>query len=273
MDIKLIAVDLDGTLLDSEKNISPETVTAIREFLARGGNIVLSSARPPRTTMRYYDELGLSSPMINYNGALVWMPRSSEILIHRPISCNVARTIVYWAREKFPGIHVSGEIRDKWYTDFYDGTYETETSKLCSPDMVAPVDEWLTQSVTKLLLLGWNEWLAVIQKFVRETMTGNVVSVRTDDFLLQVMSKSASKLKALKAVSKMLKIEQEQVMAIGDQSNDVGMLEWAGVGVSMANAVDLCHQVADHVTDHHDENGVANVIRDIAIGGKAPTKQ
>lgn len=270
MKFKLIAIDLDGTLLDSTKNVSQETVAVVREVLGGGGHVVLSSARPPRTTVPFYDQLGLNSPMVNYNGAFVWSPATGDVLLHHPVSCNDARIVTAWARQRYPGIRVSGEIRDKWYTDFYDGTYQTETAKLYQPDLVAPIEKWLTGSVTKLLLLGKSDWLDDVQQFIARELAGRVRALRAESKLLQIMSRLASKLGALKLVAKRLGVPRREVMAIGDNLNDVGMLEWAGVGVSMANGALECLRVADHVTDHNDDNGVANVIRELVIEGKQP---
>jgi Cof subfamily protein (haloacid dehalogenase superfamily) len=205
--------------------------------------------------------------MVNYNGALVWVPRLGEVILHRPIPVAAAMKIITVARQKYPGIRVSGEIGDKWYTDFYDGKYQTETAKLRNPDMVAPIEQWLTKSVTKLLLLGKTEWLSDVNRYVREKMAGYVRSVQTDDYLLQIMNSSASKLEALKSVSRRLGVPREQIMAIGDNNNDVGMVQWAGFGVCMENGSEMCLKHADFVTDSNENDGVARAIREFVLGG------
>ena len=266
--IKLVAIDLDGTLLDSNKEISPNTVSVISEIRKRGVTVALSTARPPRTTLPYYDQLGLKGPMINYNGAFVWMPREHKTLMHKPIPCSVAKGIIRWARQRHPEIRVSAEVEDKWYTDFYDGTYRTETAKLVDPDVVGPIDEWLHQPLTKLLLLGKRDWLTKVNEAIKADLPDKLRTVQTDSNLLQIMEASVSKAVALKHLAHLGKFHRHQVMAIGDNANDAGMIQWAGTGVAMANGHVVCLQVADHIAGHHNEDGVANVLREIIIEGR-----
>lgn len=271
MEIRLIAIDLDGTLLTSQKNIAPQTARILRKVRKhRRMHVVLCTARPPRTTLPFYRQLQLDDPMINYNGALVWSPPSGQVLLHRPIPVKFARAVITWARQRFADVRVSAEIGDKWYTDFYDGTYQTETAKTHSPDLVAPFEEWLTRPLTKLLLLGKPDWLTAVNQAIREDLAEELTTVQTEDDLLQIMHKSVSKVAALKTVAAALDVPQEQVMAIGDNANDAGMIQWAGLGVAMANAHAVCLKVADHVADHHDADGVANVVRDLVILGQEP---
>ncbi len=271
MEIRLIAIDLDGTLLTSSKDVAPQSARMIRKVRKhRGVHVVLTTARPPRTTLPFYRQLALTDPMINYNGALVWSPITGKVLLHRPIPVKFARGVIRWARERFPDVRVSAEIGDTWYTDFYDGTYQTETAKTHRPDLVAPFEQWLTQPLTKLLLLGKPDWLTQINQAIRDDLADELTTVQTEDYLLQIMHRSVSKAAALKTVAATLEIPQEQVMAIGDNANDAGMIQWAGIGVVMANGHAVCLQVADHVTDHHDADGVANVLRDLVILGQEP---
>lgn len=274
MKIRLIAIDLDGTLLNSRKEISPGAVEVIQQVRReRSVAVVLTTARPPRSTLPFYKQLSLRGPMINYNGALVWLPTNGRVLLHQPIPYHIARGIIRWARERFPNILVSAEIGDKWYTDAFDAdskAYLTETSRTHKPDVVGPFDEWLNQPVTKLLLLGKPHWLTAVRQAIQEDLPHEVTTVQTEDYLLQIMQASVSKKAALQVVAKELRVPRQEVMAIGDNANDTGMIQWAGVGVAMANGHVACLQAADHVTDPHDEEGVANVIRHIVLEGKPP---
>ncbi len=271
MNIRLIAIDLDGTLLNRRKEITPETREVIEAVRCDGKvSIVLTTARPPRSTLPFYKDLRLRGPMINYNGALVWMPPDGRVLLHRPIPMPIARGIIRWARERFPNVKVSAEVGDKWYTDVYDETYQTETAKTYSPDVIGPVEDWLKRPITKLLLLGRPDWLRAVDRAIREDLPQDVTTIQTEEFLLQIMQAGVSKQDALAAVARTMRIPRGHVMAIGDNTNDAGMIHWAGVGVAMANGHVTCLQAADHVADHHDEEGVARVIREIVLEGKLP---
>jgi hypothetical protein len=232
--------------------------------------VVLASARPPRTVLPFYRLLGLNSPMINYNGALVFDPTCQHVLMHKPIPAKVVRGIVALARGMYADVLVSGEVMDRWFTDRFDLSYNTETGQLFAPDVVAPVEKWADQSMTKLLLLGQADWLRDIDAAVHRLFTHQVTTVQTEEHLLQIMHATVSKAHALRVVAAETGVGREQVMAIGDNANDVGMLQWAGVAVAMANAAPELIAVADYVTDHHDADGAAHAIRRIILQGLTP---
>jgi len=264
--IRLVAIDLDGTLLNSDKEITETTAAIIRAAHKRAGvHVVLASARPPRSVLPFYSLLGLKTPMINYNGALVHEPDTGRTILHRPMEGKIARQIASIAREMQPEVLVSGEILDKWYTDRHENTWLTETGRKFRPDLIAPLNEWMNQPLTKLLLLGQRDWLIKIRKAVRAELPRQTAMAQTEDCLLQLMHPSVGKAAALKTVASELNVEQAETMAIGDNANDAGMLRWAGVGVAMANATPEARRAADYVTDDHDADGAAKAITQLIL--------
>jgi hypothetical protein len=185
------------------------------------------------------------------------------VLLHRPLSARIARQVALLARELDPAVLISAEIMDRWYTDHYDPAYETETSKLHDPDSVAPLESFLSQPVTKLLFLGPENVVTALHKEIHQRFPHQVATVQTEDNLLQVMNATASKVSALRTVAAEMQVPQHRVMAIGDNANDVGMLQWSAVGVAMANAPENVKQTADYVTGDNDADGVALAIRRI----------
>lgn len=267
MKIHLLAIDLDGTLLTSKKAISPETLRALRAARESAAvHVVLASARPPRTILPFYTQLDLRAPVIAYNGALACEPSSQRVLLHSPVPVKTARDIVALARQMYPRVLVSAEILDRWYTDHLDAAYQTETAKLTRPDVIAPLDEWLTTDVTKLLLLGKPRALAEIRQVLRKRARHQVAMVQTEEYLLQIMHATVSKAQALRVVAADLGVTADQVLAIGDNANDVGMLQWAGVSVAMANGHPTALGVADEVTGHHNDHGVARAVQKWVLG-------
>jgi hypothetical protein len=267
--IRLIAIDLDGTLLTSAKRISDATVAVLRAVRIQArAYVVLASARPPRSVMPFYDQLGLDTPMINYNGALVWDPGARRVLMHLPIPLKTAKDIVYLARRLLPEVAVSAEILDRWYTDRLDERYVVETARFFQPDRIARISEWLTEPVTKLLFLAPAEGLRELARGIRHAFPHQVSMVQTDDNLLQVMHVTASKAQALRTVAGELGVVREDVMAIGDNANDVCMLQWAGLAVAVANATPEVKAVARVLTGHNDEEGVAEAVRVHVLGAK-----
>lgn len=267
MKIHLVVIDLDGTLLNSAKQISDATVAILQKARKTGVKIVLATARPPRSVMPFYTQLNLDTPMINYNGALVYDPCSSRILMHRPIARDLAQQIVASVRRQYPQVLVSAEIMDKWYTDRVDERFATETARQHKPDVVGPLEEWLTVDVTKLLLLGKPERISEVMASFHKEFTHMIAMVQTEGYLLQIMHATVSKAQALRVVAHELGVSREQVMAIGDNANDVAMLQWAGIGVAMDNAPPAVKAVADYITDHHDADGAAKAIHNIIVRG------
>lgn len=273
MSFHLLAIDLDGTLLTSAKEISEQTSAILREARSQTGlRIVLATARPPRSVMPFYQLLDLDAPMINYNGALVYEPPSQRVLLHRPLTGRISVNAAVLARRMYPDVVLSGERLDKWYTDRIDPAYETETARLFEPDLVAPLERWLPRGVTKLLMHGEAPRLVEIAEALLAEYPYQLSVVQTEATLLQVMHATVSKVQALRVVCGELGVGASEVMAIGDNANDVGMLQWAGVGVAMGNATRQAKAAADYVTDHHDAEGVGRAVRRLILEGGPPDR-
>jgi Cof subfamily protein (haloacid dehalogenase superfamily) len=267
MKIRLVAIDLDGTLLNSAKEITATSATIIRAAREVAGvRIVLATARPPRTVMPFYSLLDLDTPMINYNGALVHEPHTGRIVLHRPLEAKLARSIAALAREMFPSVLVSAEVLDNWYTDRVAEGWDSETARLSDAYTVAPMEQWLNQPITRLHLLGNRQWLVEIQKALVAKMPKQTIAAWSENSMLQIMNPAAGKRAALRAVAAEMGLQAAEVMAIGDNANDAGMMQWAGIGVAMANASPHARGVADYVTDANDADGAANAIAKLIVG-------
>jgi len=117
---RLIATDIDGTLLNERHELTPRTRAAVRELQRRNISIVLTTARPARSVRALYHELELSGPFIAYNGALVFDPRRAETLIHRPISTEIATRLLACVRAVSPTLTIGLETPNGWYLDRID---------------------------------------------------------------------------------------------------------------------------------------------------------
>jgi Cof subfamily protein (haloacid dehalogenase superfamily) len=252
--IRLVAVDLDGTLLDDAKQVSDQTVEALGCLPAKGIRTVIASARPPRSVRHIYARLGLDTWTINYNGALIWDEPSRRAVYHQPMPSDIVRQIIDRARGQFNGVLVGCEVLDQWFTDREEQTYTTETGRLFRPDGVMPLGQFCNQPITKLLLLGEATLLRGLEPIFYEYPQVN--AVRADPELIQVMDCCASKAAALQLVADHYAIPMQQVMAIGDAANDVPMLEIAGLAVAMDNAHPAVKSVADWVAPSNNDHGV-----------------
>jgi Cof subfamily protein (haloacid dehalogenase superfamily) len=254
--IALVAVDLDGTLLTDSKQVSDRTAGALRCLPSMGVKVVIASARPPRSVRHIYKLLQLDTWQINYNGALIWDEIVQTPIYHRPLPKGVAKRIIDDARLLHEDVQVTCEILDKWHTDRYDPANTTETGRLFKPDVIAPLETFCEAQVTKLLLLGDPWMMTALESAIAAAHQNEVSIVRTDENLLQIMDLRVSKAVALQIVARQYGVPMENVMAIGDAPNDVGMLQIACVAVAMDNAHPLVKKVAHWVAPSNNDHGV-----------------
>ena len=254
--IRLVAIDLDGTLLNDSKQVSQQTADALRCLPGRGVKVVIASARPPRSVRHIYQMLGLDTLTINYNGALIWDEPRKSAIFHRPLPRGVARRIVDEARDLFEDVQVTCEILDRWFTDRFDPTHTTETGRLFKPDVIAPLDTFCGGQITKLMLLGDPSMITRLIADLSLLYADEVTILRTDDDLIQIMDRRISKSVALQIVARHYGVRKREIMAIGDAPNDVGMLQMAAVAVAMDNAHDLVKRVSHWVAPSNNDHGV-----------------
>ena len=254
--IELVAIDLDGTLLNDAKRVSDRTALALRDLPRRGVKVVIASARPPRSVRQIYQLLKLDTLTVNYNGALIWDEPNRRAVYHQPLPGNLVAEIVDLARDYFDDVGVSCEVLDRWYTDAVDDKHVTETGRLFKPDVVAPLDTFVRQDTTKLMLSADPAVIAKLEPLLVKTFGDRVLIIQTDDDLLQVAHPAAGKSSAVRRVADHYGVPAARVMAIGDAPNDVGMLQFAGVAVAMDNAKPVVKAVADWVAPSNNDQGV-----------------
>jgi hypothetical protein len=259
--VRLLAVDLDGTLLNDSKQIGAETIDALRAIQSRGIKIVIATARPPRAVRHLYSQLQLDAWQINYNGALIWDEPAQATVFHRPMPGELARQMIDLARAKFESVLVTCEVLDRWYTDRADHPYTTETGRLFRPDVIATLDEICAQPITKLLLLGPRDVVTQLDAMLADINNQRVSIVRADPELIQLMDRRVSKAVALKMTATHYNIPMHQVMAIGDAPNDVGMLQMAGIAIAVDNGHALAKQAAHWVAPSNNDHGVLAALQ------------
>jgi hypothetical protein len=254
--IRLVALDLDGTLLDNQKQISQPTLAAISCLDPKRARIVLATARPPRSVRHLYEQLGLDTFTINYNGALIWDEPHRTAVFHRPMAGPLALQLIRHARALYADLLVTCEVMDRWFTDRDDQSYTTETGRLFKPDVICPVEEICAQPITKLMFLGHPELITALEPYLLRTFGERVSITNSDPDLLQIMDRRVSKAVALQRISEHYGIPMSQVMAIGDAPNDVAMLQIAGVAVAVNNAHERVKQVAHWIAPSNNDHGV-----------------
>ena len=256
--VRLLAIDVDGTLLRSDARLSQGAVQACRAAERAGCVVVLATARGPRMTSWIIQALDITAPTINYNGALIWNPLDSVAQFHEPLAPDLADRLIADARSIDPQIMVAVEVLDRWFTDRIDRRFD----QLTDPDLIAPLSSLLTNPVTRITLLGMGESFQRILGSIREKFWQHreVSLFNPDPQVIQITHPLVDKGIALQRVAMRMNVKPEQVMVIADADNDLGMMEWAGFSVAVANAADQVKQLADAIVPSNDDQGVARAI-------------
>lgn len=261
----LLALDLDGTLLDAARRITPRSREAIRRARERGVTVLLASARPPRSMRRFHEELELTTPLIAYNGALVWDPTASAPLLHTTITPEAARTLVTFLRERNPSVNLSLECGDRWYIDALtdDIRRAVEEYEVELPHGVGCLEQVLSaeaEAISKILFRGAAGDAAAILELLPPSLSRELEITTSGDFFCEVMAAGATKAAAIAWTASHLGIRPDAAMAIGDSLNDIPMLRAAALGVAMGHAPSAVLEAADVVTAPNTDEGVARAI-------------
>jgi len=263
MMIKLLAVDLDGTLLDSNRQIPEENVRAIAEAVRRGVLVVPASGRISPSIRPFCDQLGLDGTMVCCNGAHVLCGDSE--LVHVGLSAEVTRIIVEYAFDA--NEHLNLYCRDKLYfaSDPVWGDVYLSRVRTIKPEVVSK-EQALELQPTKTILVADPARMPRHYEFFSQSLPKDQVElVFSEPDYLEVLPAGVSKASGLQALAQHLGIARENTAAIGDFYNDLLMIEWAGTGVAMANAPEEIRRAADIVTASNDECGVAAFIKDYLL--------
>ncbi|MDG3075284.1 Cof-type HAD-IIB family hydrolase [Bacillus halotolerans] len=238
VNIKLIAIDMDGTLLNNEQLISDENRNAIREAEDKGVYVVISTGRTLMTCRELAESLKLSSFLITANGSEIW--DSNFNLVERKL-LHTDHIKMMW------------DLRNKHNTNFWAST----VNKVWRGEFPENITdhEWLKFGFDIEDDDIRNEVLAELRKNKELEITN---SSPTN---IEVNALGINKAAALAKVSEKLGFTMENVMAMGDSLNDIAMIKEAGLGVAMGNAQDVVKETADWITDTNIEDGVAKAIR------------
>ncbi|KQX45285.1 Cof-type HAD-IIB family hydrolase [Paenibacillus sp. Root444D2] len=236
---KLIALDMDGTLLDDDKKISVENREAIQEATKAGKIVIMSTGRGAVSAMPYIQELGLNSPLVVVNGSEVW-ESPSKLLKRTLLPVDTVRNL-----------HSLAQTHDCWWWAYsVQGVFNRE-----SETMDIDSQEWLkfgyfTENMEKLqqirdIVEGW----------------GTLEITNSHPSNIELNPLGISKASGVETVCQLLGISMSEVIAMGDSENDIAMIREVGLGVAMGNAQDEVKRIADITTVTNNEHAIAKVIR------------
>lgn len=260
-DIRLVVLDMDGTLLDDAKEIGAGTGAAIRVGAARGVRFLLASARPFCSARPYAAEIGLDTPLICYNGALV-KAASGETLLSRPLASETARELAEICKAE--GLYAKVYEDDVFFVD----TPTEETVKYSRAyhvpyRSVGNLAEFIAASdlaPLSFVIHADPARLPSLRTELEERFAGRLNCHCPNEHAIHISSPEASKLAAVQLLAGEWGIGPDQAMAVGDGSNDLDILRWAGVGVALGNASPDLLTAADWVAPDNNRDGVGAAL-------------
>lgn len=266
----LLALDLDGTLLNENHEISEINKQMISEAKKRGVKIVLISGREPSSVKYYSNELKLNELIVGLNGGMITDSKAEEILFNKCIDKGLEKkTINSMEDANMCGlVFIEGKIYTKDKSDSRFEIFENYT--VMDIEQVGKIstfleNESLWDKISKILLVDDNSKLNSYKKLLLSLEPTELTIEFSLPYFLEIYSGDVSKGKALEYISKFYGIKRDHIIAIGDGENDIDMIKFAGLGVSMDNAPDVVKENADIVTLSNKEDGVSAIIRDFII--------
>lgn len=277
-EVEAFACDLDRTLIAEDLVLRDRTRTAIAAAQAAGIRVLIVTGRMFRSVRPYADEAGIRDPVVCYQGAVVADLASGRFLRHEPIPLDTARELI--AALQALGHELNAYVDDELYVSrVTDEAREYATFQHLPIHEVGDLLAWLDKPPTKLVTVGSAEEMTALKAALHERF-GSVLHIsKSLPIFLEFSRCGVTKGSGLAWLAKRLGFDRRRTVAFGDGENDVEMLEWAGLGVAVANADDAALAAADYVCPPAEEEGVAQVIEAYlrargpaagALGGSLP---
>lgn len=255
---RLIATDLDGTLLRKDKTISPRTAEVLARVAAEGTRIALVTGRPVRWLSLVYEQLSTLVPAVCANGAVVYDPVRDRVLRADPLAPDLLAEVARRLRAEVPGVVFAVEVEDGRLMH-HDANWPAHwdvghpTARL-----VDSPEELLSAPAVKLLARAVDHDPEVFMKVVAGALGGLAEATHSSySGLVEISAAGVTKAAGLAWLCARFEVAAGDVVAFGDMPNDLPMLTWAGRAVAVANAHAAVREVADEVTLSNDEDGVA----------------
>jgi Cof subfamily protein (haloacid dehalogenase superfamily) len=264
MDIKLIAIDIDGTLLNEKNHLAQPTIDTITAARQKGIKVVLCTGRPLSGVKPYLDALSISGAdeyAITFNGAMS-QSLDGKVITHQTLTYDEFLETEMLARKL--GVHYQFETMDAIYAFNRDlSPYSVGESYLVRLPIKYRTPEEIKPDlvISKAMFVDFPKLITTANNQLPQSLRDQMYVVQSEPFFIEIMNKKASKGNALHALATDLGFSAENVMAIGDQGNDLTMIKYAGLGVAMENGIDDVKEAASFITKSNAENGVAYAIK------------
>lgn len=261
---KVLALDIDGTLLNSKKEITPKVKEAIEELRDKDIPVLIASGRPAMGIRHVAKELSMDEKggyILSFNGGKIIEYKTKEVVYSKTIPMELNEEVYNYAKNLDASLLTYEN--DRIITEKPENKYVSVESSIVKME-VEKVDNLLSRlnfSADKFLIVGEPEYLEKEVEKMAKHFEGRLNVFRSEPFFIEVVPLGIDKATSLEVLLEKLGIKREELVACGDGRNDVTMINYAGMGVAMENACDEVKEVADFVTKSCDEDGVAYAIK------------
>jgi len=260
---RLCAIDLDDTLLGPDHQISARNARAVRAAVAKGVIVLIASGRMHAATLRFVDQLGLDTPVISYNGAMVKLPHTGEVWLHERIPAALADIVMNYCVPR--DLQLNYYLDDHLYTAAYTPWMKLYHERTLAPVEVLPDFYTALRGTcpTKLIIVDSPQATSALLPYFRDRFAGSLYITKSNDEYLEFMPPNANKGAALELVANRLGVSAAETVAFGDSWNDVPMVRWAGLGVAVGNAKPEVIAASDRTVLRNGEDGVGIALEEI----------
>lgn len=258
--IRLAAFDLDGTVMGPDQRISPRVRAALAAAQARGAVVTLATGRMFSTVLPYALDLKLTAPLVACQGGWIQWPHTDTPLLRTPLPVDIARDAIALAEQQdwHTVLYADGEIflRELRETSsFYAALLGLDNALVTDWEQVLA-----THIPDKVLFVAEPEAIPAMGELLRATFDGRAQVFRSHARFIEVVPLGVDKGAGLAWLAAYLGISCAEVLAVGDQENDLPMVQWAGIGVAMGNATAHLQAAADWIAPSLEEDGVAAAL-------------
>jgi Cof subfamily protein (haloacid dehalogenase superfamily) len=266
-EIRVIALDVDGTLLDSKHALTPRVETALNLASAKGVQIVLATGKTRTSMLKIIEQLKIKSAGIYLQGLAIY-DENGDLRHQQTLDPAIARQVITYGEDRgfvmvaYSGERILARVHNKEVEEGLTVHHEL------APEVVGPLQNLLgNMSFNKLIACGDPKAIKALRWQLNVQLGGSVRLMQAGiPTMLEIMPPGGSKGAALRQLLKDMKVAPENVMAIGDAENDIEMIKLAGIGVAMGQSHQAVKDAADDVTGTNDEDGVAKAVEKFVLG-------
>lgn len=259
---KLLALDIDGTLLNSSGEVSESTKQAIKRVQGENVLVTISTGRPVQGVHKYIKLLNLQAPIITYNGAMIIDSKTNEVIYEQNLETLDARqvielgnsydtTMIVWSNNQLHVNRIDDDIRN----------YQAMSGEI--PILIEDYEKVYAQGITKIIWVNNPNKLIAFQEELKGLVNESVTFVTSKAHYLEFFNKKVSKAKALEFIGSKFNISKDEMIAIGDGNNDIDMIDYVGMGVAMENATESVKSVSNYITTSNDHEGIFNALKEL----------